>query len=118
MKKFLCGIITALACFLLVACAPSNLEKAETKMEEAGYKVEAYEINAEGYVGGIVATRGGSLGDLVGGLIDGDRLYAMLFESKQDAEKYLAGLGENTKAVQSGKWVYQGGEEAVKAFLK
>ena len=40
MKKFLCGILTAVTCLMLVACTPSNLDKAEDKMEAAGYKVE------------------------------------------------------------------------------
>jgi ABC-type oligopeptide transport system substrate-binding subunit len=118
MKKFLCGLLTALTCLMLVACAPSNLEKAEEKLEAAGYAVKSYDIDAEGYVGGVVATKGGSLGNIVGGLLDGNMFTATLFETKEAATKYFNELNEDTKAVQDGKWVYWGSEEAVKAFLK
>ena len=118
MKKFFVALFMAITCLMMVACAPSNLEKAEEKLEEAGYKVEAYDLSAEGYVGGIVATKGGSLGDVIGGLIDGNQFYAMLFETKEYATEYYKSLGEDTKAVQDGKWVYRGSEEATEAFLK
>lgn len=118
MKKFLCGLLAALTCICLVACAPGNLEKAEEKMEAAGYAVKTYDVDAEGYVGGIVATKSGSVGDVIGGLIDGNVFHATLFETKDAATKYFESLGEDTKAVQDGKWVYWGGEEAVEAFLK
>jgi hypothetical protein len=94
------------------------LEKAEEKLEAAGYAVKSYDIDAEGYVGGVVATKGGSLGNIVGGLLDGNMFTATLFETKEAATKYFNELNEDTKAVQDGKWVYWGSEEAVKAFLK
>ena len=118
MKKFFVALLTALTCLILVACAPSDLIKAEEKLEKAGYKVEDYELSQEGYVGGILATKGGSLGDIIGGLIDGNQFYAVLFETKEDATEYFNSLGEDTKAVQNGKWVYWGSEEATEAFLK
>ena len=118
MKKFLCGILTAVTCLMLVACTPSNLDKAEDKMEAAGYKVEDYEVEKDGCVGGILATKGGSLGNVIGGLLDGDGLHAVLFETKAAAKDYLESLGEDTKAVQDGKWVYWGGEAAIEAFTK
>ena len=118
MKKFLCGLLAALTCLMLVACAPSNLEKAEEKLEAAGYAVKSYDLDAEGYVGGVVATKGGSLGSIVGGVLDGNMFTATLFETTEAAKKYLEKQGENTNYVQNGKWVYWGSEEAVKAFLK
>ena len=118
MKKFLCGLLAALTCLMLFACAPSNLDKAEDKMEAAGYKVEDYDSNIEGAVGGILARPTGSAGSVIGGLIDGDVFRAILFETKDAATKYLETKGEDTEYVQNGKWVYWGSEKAIEAFLK
>ncbi len=118
MKKFLCFLLTVLTCLALVACAPSNLDSAEDKMEKAGYKVEDYDVEKDGCVGGIIATKGGSIGNVIGGLLDGDGLHAVLFETTAAAKAYFESLSEDTKAVQEGKWVYWGGEAAIEAFLK
>ncbi len=115
MKKFLVGLLAALACFAMVACVPSDLAKAEEKMEEAGYIVKAYDLDAEGFVGGITATKGGSFGDIIGGVIDGDGFHAYLFETAADAKAYAE---DKDDAEVSGKWVFWGSEEAVKAFKK
>ena len=110
MKKFLCGILTAVTCLMLVACTPSTVEKAEEKMKEAGYKVVAYnKDDAEGLQGGIIATSG---------LIGGNTMTALYFESSDAAKDYYESLGEDTKAVKDGKWVYWGDEAAIKAFKK
>ena len=118
MKKLLCGLLAAITCLMLFACAPSNLDKAEDKMEAAGYKVEDYDIDVDGYVGGIYAIPTGSAGSVIGGLIDGDVFHAILFETKEAATKYLEAKGEDTKYAQNGKWVYWGSEKAIEAFLK
>lgn len=108
MKKFLCGILAALTCLALVACTPSNVEDAEAKMKEAGYTVVAYNNDdAEGLQGGFVATSG---------LIGGNTITALYFETKQDAADFLKDAGEG--ATQDGKWVYWGDEAAIKAFKK
>ena len=110
MKKFLCGLFTAVTCLMLVACAPSTVEKAEEKMEEAGYTVVAYnKDDAEGLQGGLVATSG---------LIGGNTMTALYFESSDAAKDYYESLSEDTKAVKDGKWVYWGDEAAIKAFKK
>ena len=108
MKKFLCGLLAAISCFALAACAPSSVEKAETKMQEAGYKVVAYSKEAEGSVGGFVATKG--LTDLTNGMT------AVLFSTKEEAAEFYSTVSELDGATQDGKWVYWGSEEAVKAF--
>ena len=33
MKKFICALLATLACLTLFACAPSNVEKAKTKIK-------------------------------------------------------------------------------------
>lgn len=108
MKKFLLAVITAIMCIGMSACAPSSVEKAEEKMQEAGYKVVAYsKDDAEGMVGGFVASKG--ITDLT------NSMTAVLFESKDAASDFYSTLSE-TGAVLDGKWVYWGAEEAVDAF--
>ena len=114
MKKFISALMAVLACIamcFLVACTPSNVEDAETKMEEAGYTVIAYSNkDAEGLVGGLVATK-------AGGLLELDVLTAAYFETADDAKAFYENLDE-TGAVQDGKWVYWGDEDAVEDFTK
>ena len=109
MKKFLLAIITAIMCIGMAACTPSSVEKAEEKMQEAGYTVLAYSNeDAEGMVGGFTANKG---------LIGGETITAMLFDSKDAASDFYGTYSQiNSKAVLDGKWVYSGSEEAVKAF--
>lgn len=108
MKKFLLAIVTALMCIGMAACTPSSVDKAEEKMQEAGYKVVAYsKDDAEGMVGGFVASKG--ITDLT------NSMTAVLFESKDAASDFYSTLSE-TGAVLDGKWVYWGAEEAVDAF--
>lgn len=111
MKKFF-GILAAiLACFCITACTPSNVEKAEEKMKEAGYGVIAYENkDAEGLVGGLVATKV----SLTEGV---DIITAAYFETAEDAKEFYEDLDE-TGAVQEGKWVYWGDEDAIEVFKK
>ena len=101
--------------FMVTACVPSNIEKAEAKMEDAGYTVVAYDgaDDAEGCVGGIMATN-------VEGLTNVDTLIALLFESKDDAKDF-AEKWDNDKyetATVKGKWVYAGTEDAIDVFTK
>ena len=110
MKKFLLGLLAAIMCIGMSACAPSSIEKAEEKMQEAGYTVVAYSNEeAEGMVGGFVATAG------LSGLLGGNVMTAALFDSKDAASDFYATLSE-TGAVLDGKWVYWGSEEASEAF--
>ena len=110
MKKFLLGLVAAIMCIGMAACAPSSVEKAEEKMQEAGYTVVAYEKeDAEGLVGGFVATAG------LSGLLGGNTMTALLFETKDAATDFYSTVSE-AGAVLDGKWVYWGSEEAVDAF--
>ena len=108
MKKFLCGLLAAIACIGFAACTPSTVEKAETKMKEAGYKVIAYSKEEEGSVGGFIASKG--ITDLTNGMT------AVLFETKEDATDFYSTISEMDGATLDGKWVYWGSEEAIKEF--
>ena len=109
MKKFLVALMAALTCFAFAACAPSSVEKAEEKMEKAGYTVVAYsEKDAEGMVGGFVATNG---------LLSGNSMTAVLFETKDDATDFYSKV-DSMGAILDGKWVYWGSEEAIEEFTK
>ena len=109
MKKILVGLLMSIACFAMVACAPINVEKAEDKMEDAGYTVIAYsgDDDAEGLVGGLIAKKG----------LLGDGMTALLFESREDAKEFMEDLGDDS-AVLKGKWVCWGDEDAIKDFTK
>ena len=112
-------------CLACTACAPMNLEKAEEKMEEAGYKVtvtegDAAELIAENAVGVIVAV---DVSISLSG-ISGDMLTAILFDSFSDAIEYYKEHKDDEKDREdqviklSGKWVYIGTEDAIKDFTK
>ena len=111
MKKIISALVAVLACismFFLVACTPANVEKAEAKMEEAGYTVLAYSNDdAEGLVGGLIASKG----------LLGASMTAVLFETTEDAKEFQASM-EKTGAIQDGKWVYWGDESAIEDFTK
>ena len=108
MKKFLLTLLAAIMCIGFAACAPTSIDKAKTKMNEAGYTVVGYgdTEKTEGLVGGFVATNG---------IVNAEKLTAMLFATKEDAAEYYAVL-DDAGFVLDGKWVYKGSEEAVKAF--
>ena len=109
MKKFLCAILMGIMCLGFAACAPSSIEKAEEKMQEAGYTVLAYSNDdAEGCVGSFLAQKG---------LINGSTLYACLFDSKDAATDFYSTATQiSSSAVLDGKWVYWGDEDAIDVF--
>ena len=110
MKKFLGLLLTVLTCLALVACAPNSVADAKEKMKEAGYTVVAYNNDtAEGLQGGFVATSG---------LIGGNSMTALYFETKEDAKNFFESLENKENGAQSGNWVYWGDEAAIKAFKK
>ena len=127
MKKILSVFLAALTCACLTACAPADLDKAETKMKDAGYDVlltgeDAAELlvgeEAEGM---ITATK------MEGGLtnLSVHKVTAYLFESASAAKDYydskkedMEDKDEGTVFKKSGKWVVSGSEDAVKDFLK
>ena len=97
---------------LLTACVPSNVEKAKEKMEDANYLVIDYDKgdDAEGCVGGILATK----------ILDGEGLIAILFDSKANAKDYYESLTDKDTEygnfLQDGKWVYAGTDGAIEVF--
>lgn len=110
-KVFTITVFVLVICVMsaiLFACVPSNVEKAEEKMEKAGYTVMAYSKDAEGLVGGIIATKITS------------SITALYFDSKKSAEEFYAdGSGITGKFAElDGKWVYFGDSEAIEAFTK
>ena len=110
MKKILCAVLAAVACLGMAACVPSNMEKAEKKMKEEGYTVIAYtDEEAEGLVGGFNATK-------AEGLLNIDNLTALLFSSSKEAKNYYENLDNKGSALQDGKWVYWGTEDAIEDF--
>ena len=115
-KLITMAVFSVLACCMLVACVPSNLEKAEKKMEKEGYVVISIgddNKDAEGVIGGFNATK-------AEGLLDVDTLFALLFDSKANAEAYYedakATLKDKGTVKHKGKWVYVGTEDAVEDF--
>ena len=110
------AFVVIFAGIVLAGCTPSNIDKAKLKMEEAGYKVSAYQQaeNSDGYVGAFMAVKVG-LTTGVNGMV------AILFETANDANKFAntwsgAEFSENNMI--EGKWVYCGTEEAIAAFTK
>ena len=102
--------LAALACMSITACTPWNIEKAEERMEKEGYTVIAYEDDEEGLVGGLVATK-------AEGILEVDMITALLFETREDAKNF-AEKAEGTGAIQDGKWVYWGDEDAIEDFTE
>ncbi|MBR2468407.1 MAG: hypothetical protein IKB42_05150 [Clostridia bacterium] len=104
LKMFSYALVVLLASVALVACVPANVEKAEAKMEEAGYTVVAYsKEDAEGLVGGFVASKGLT------------SMTAMLFDSTKNAEQFIEDALLNVYT-QEGKWVLTGSEKAIEDF--
>ncbi|MBQ9114994.1 MAG: hypothetical protein IJY07_03560 [Clostridia bacterium] len=133
MKKALSIIaVLALVAVLgvaLVACVPSDPEKAAENLESEGYEVFA-------------AKKGNSLGGILSGfvipedcetvvagvkdLLDGDMIFIYYFEEADDAKDFYEDMKadfdkadeeekEGMKIGRNGKVVYTGSEEAVKA---
>lgn len=125
MKKLIKWISLALAatsCAMFAACTPSSLEKAKEKMAKEGYEV--FEISKyvpsillpETCVGNMAAVEVEGLN-----ILSADWLYACLFETANDAKAFVADwdevIGKGT-AIQDGKWVYAGSEDAIEDFTE
>ena len=110
------ALIAVVAC-VLFACVPSNLDKAKTKMEDAGYTVIAVEKSYEGFEGGFSATKV-SISEGSG------QLFAFYFKDSKSAKAAYDKMGDSEKKEKSdiiklkGKWIYIGSEAAIKAFEK
>ena len=118
MKKILAAIFVLIMSIAMVACVPADLDKAEDKMEDAGYSVTVVSGDAaellygEDVVGSITATKAEGSGILN---MKTYTVNAVLFESSKAAKEYTEGKDDVNV---SGKWAISGDEEAVKAFKK
>lgn len=122
MKKIIVALMAALMCVAFAACAPANAEKAQAKMEKAGYSVQVVDdqtmidtMFGEEAVATVSASKGG--------LTNMKTVSAILFESAKAAKAYYKDVKDDADEDDgvlkcSGKWVVGGDEEAVKDFLK
>ncbi len=128
---------SAITCTAFVACVPSDLDGAKTKLEEKEYEVVVTEkddmgiLAPNGVVGMLYAERETTV---TVAKVDGtgteekttiDTLEAWLFENKDAAKSYyeeyvayMSSKGEDVVVLveQKGKWVYTGTEDAMKDF--
>lgn len=110
MKKFIklltAGILTAITAIALIACAPADLEKAEEKMKEDGYKVVVVEDSTiDGCVGSIIMKEEGLTLEMA---------TALLFEDAKSAKAYYETLDQGWV---EGKWVIVGDEDIYEDFI-
>lgn len=112
MKKFIktltLGILTVITALTLLACAPSNLEKAEKKMKDKGYSVvttDDYGL-VEGCEGAIVCRQSG---------LSLNMITALYFEDAASAKAYFEEIGE--KGWREGKWVIAGDAKVYEDFI-
>ena len=117
MKKMITFVLAALTCLCFTACAPMDVDKAEEKMEKAGYKVtvvdgtlaEIIDENAEASLTAIKS---------------GDMLTAVLFKDFKSANEYYKKAMDEDKekgdqvVKKNGKWVFVGTEDAIEDFTK
>lgn len=123
MKKLLGLLLAVLTCLCFAACTPSNIEKAEEKMKEAGYDVKVSSEDAAEFLYGEEAEASMTATKSTGGItnLKVDMITAILFESSDAARAYYdekKGDEEDEGIKQSGKWVYFGSEAAMEAFSK
>ena len=113
MKKCLLGLLAAVMCLGMAACAPSTVEKAKDKMEKKGYNVLDFDnVNALGFVGGFVAIEDDPESKLT---FDYDMMTGLLFETKEDAERFYGNVSEEGAGM-DGKWVYWGDDDVTEDF--
>ena len=97
--------------FVVLACVPSDLDKAYDKMAIEGYKVTINKAKGDD----------GSLGFVVAMKTDEgetETLVAYLFDSKGAAKKfYEANKASGETILRDGKWVYSGTEDAIDDFI-
>lgn len=125
MRKFikvLSVLIALVAVVSLASCAPKDGDAAVKKMEKAGYTAvwsANSKVQEDGAVGTLTATKGGSLGAIVGGVLDGDGLIAVKYDTSAHAkaafDKSKDAEGK-TSVVKVGKWLVSGSDAAIKAF--
>ncbi len=106
------ALVGIIAC-VFFACVPSNLEKAQAKMEEAGYTVLSSTWRLDNLDGAFNATK-------VSVSEGSGTMSALYFKDKDSAKKAYDELaGENKENIkQNGRWVYFGTKAAIEAFEK
>lgn len=116
MKKFIkliaVGLMTVLMAAMLLACAPSTLDKAKEKLEEKDYLVVKQEINDDDVVGAFVATR----------VLKGKYILAVLYENAGAAKDAVADWEDEIKdgdkgVYREGKWIIIATEDAYEDFM-
>ena len=122
MKKVIKGLAVTATTFAavatLAACVPGTADKAKTKLETAGYKVEVADQEYISIAASMLGMDG--LESMIMAEKDNEYVSAMYFTSTDAAKKFY---DENSKDVEegeivkrSGKVVYGGTETAVKDF--
>ncbi len=101
------SLISALA---LLACVPSDMDKAYDKMAMEGYSVSIEKLQTDdGCLGKLHAVKDDD------GCVDS--IFAYLFDSKVAAKAYFEeNKGNANMLILDGKWVYVGTEDAIDDF--
>ncbi len=118
LAKILSAFVLTFAVAMLVACAPSNSEKAVEKMKKAGFTAAATtysEVQEDGAVAVVSGTKD-SLSQALSGMYTAT-LYKTAKQAKAAYNETKDAEGK-TNCTLVGKWVVWGSEEAVKAFKK
>ena len=119
LAKILSAFVLTFAVAMLVACAPSNSEKAVEKMKKAGYLASATtysEVQEDGAVASVSGTK-----DSLSQVLSGNGFTATLYKTAKQAKAAYNDTKDaegKTNCTLVGKWVVWGSEEAVKAFKK
>ena len=118
-------LLTVMCVGLLISCAPaSDPAKAKEALEENGYTALKYEAaNIKGLLELMGVESDDHLETAVYGMKDGSAVYILYFDSTKAAREYWTenkdsltdGLEKDEVAAQSGKMVYVGNKDAVKA---
>lgn len=121
MKWITLTAASALVGLTLMACVPSDLDKAREKLAVEGYKVTTMEggVLMSGCVGGIRAIKE----EVDDGATEADNIVAYLFDSKKAAKDFyeinkamMDATGNGGSLVRDGKWVYMGTADAIEDF--
>ena len=121
--------LLTLVCVLflsLVACAPKNAEKAEEKLEKAGYEVEVADSKIELAILEAFGIKNVEAAVAAYSENGEEFVMAFLFEEKADAKEAMESIGKyfedelgddySGSVKRSGKWIYTGTEQGMKDF--
>ncbi len=116
-------LLTVLTAVMLLACAPADLDKAEEKMEEAGYT--CMEMTGNDLADFVPEEEIDSVSGVITGVkLDDqeDAFYAIIFKDEASAKDVMSDAStddmlEGFVVKQEGKWVFMGSETAYDAFM-